>query len=190
MAAMRRWLDGLNSTKAQPNENLAREFLELFALGEGHYSERDVREVARALTGWIEVDFQQHRDQFDPGRLRRRAQDDPGRDRQLGPGRRGADRLPSTGRRHSHRPAALPDVHLRYRRTVTRAAGSAGRCDANRGRRRRRQGDRVVLRSRLFHSEECRGTAREEPGRFRDRGHPRLRAVCARRPTWSTSRST
>ena len=46
--AMLRWLDGLNSTKAQPNENLAREFLELFALGEGHYSERDVREVARA----------------------------------------------------------------------------------------------------------------------------------------------
>jgi Protein of unknown function (DUF1800) len=50
--AMLRWLDGLNSTKAQPNENLAREFLELFALGEGHYTERDVREVARALTGW------------------------------------------------------------------------------------------------------------------------------------------
>ena len=33
--AMRRWLDGLNSTKAQPNENLGREFLELFSLGEG-----------------------------------------------------------------------------------------------------------------------------------------------------------
>ena len=71
--AMRRWLDGLNSTKAQPNENLAREFLELFALGEGHYTERDVREVARALTGWREVDFQQHRDQLRPRRLRRRA---------------------------------------------------------------------------------------------------------------------
>ncbi len=50
--AMLRWLDGLNSTKAQPNENLAREFLELFALGEGHYTERDVHEVARAFTGW------------------------------------------------------------------------------------------------------------------------------------------
>jgi uncharacterized protein (DUF1800 family) len=37
--AMRRWLDGLNSTKAQPNENLGREFLELFALGEGHYTD-------------------------------------------------------------------------------------------------------------------------------------------------------
>jgi uncharacterized protein (DUF1800 family) len=41
--AMRRWLDGLGSTKVQPNENLGREFLELFALGEGHYTERDVR---------------------------------------------------------------------------------------------------------------------------------------------------
>ena len=46
--AMLRWLDGLNSTKDHPNENLAREFLELFALGVGHYTEHDVREVARA----------------------------------------------------------------------------------------------------------------------------------------------
>ena len=56
--AMRRWLDGLNSTKAQPNENLGREFLELFSLGEGQFTERDVREAARALTGWREVDSQ------------------------------------------------------------------------------------------------------------------------------------
>src|SRR5439155_16677138 len=41
-------------TRDRPNENLAREFLELFALGEGHYTEQDVREVARALTGWQE----------------------------------------------------------------------------------------------------------------------------------------
>ncbi len=65
--AMLRWLDGLGSTKAQPNENLAREFLELFALGVGHYSERDVREVARALTGYRQIDFQQKHDGFDPG---------------------------------------------------------------------------------------------------------------------------
>ena len=38
-----------------PNENLGREFLELFALGVGNYSERDVRETARALTGWQQV---------------------------------------------------------------------------------------------------------------------------------------
>jgi uncharacterized protein (DUF1800 family) len=64
--AMRRWLDGLGSTKANPNENLAREFLELFALGEGNYTERDVRETARALTGWREFDRQTHVDQFVP----------------------------------------------------------------------------------------------------------------------------
>jgi len=38
-----------------PNENLAREFLEFFALGVGNYSEQDVREAARALTGWHRV---------------------------------------------------------------------------------------------------------------------------------------
>jgi uncharacterized protein (DUF1800 family) len=52
--AMLKWLDGTENTRDRPNENLAREFLELFALGEGHYSEQDVREVARALTGWQE----------------------------------------------------------------------------------------------------------------------------------------
>lgn len=52
-AAMVIWLDGQENKKGSPNENLAREFLELFALGHGNgYSERDVREGARALTGW------------------------------------------------------------------------------------------------------------------------------------------
>ena len=50
--AMLSWLDGLGSRQSQPNENLAREFLEFFALGEGNYTEADVRAVARALTGW------------------------------------------------------------------------------------------------------------------------------------------
>jgi uncharacterized protein (DUF1800 family) len=47
------WLDGANSPKAQPNENLAREFFELFTLGVGNYTEADVREAARALSGWV-----------------------------------------------------------------------------------------------------------------------------------------
>ncbi|MGC7094991.1 DUF1800 domain-containing protein [Amycolatopsis lurida] len=51
-AAMLKWLDGNDNKVGSPNENLAREFLELFALGVGHYSEQDVRESARALTGW------------------------------------------------------------------------------------------------------------------------------------------
>jgi uncharacterized protein (DUF1800 family) len=50
--AMLVWLDGADSKKAKPNENFAREFLELFTLGVGHYTEQDVREAARAFTGW------------------------------------------------------------------------------------------------------------------------------------------
>jgi uncharacterized protein (DUF1800 family) len=53
-AAMLRWLDGQSNTAKAPNENLAREFMELFALGHGNgYTEDDVRAGARALTGWI-----------------------------------------------------------------------------------------------------------------------------------------
>lgn len=46
------WLDADSNRKGHPNENLARELLELFTLGIGRYSEQDVREAARALTGW------------------------------------------------------------------------------------------------------------------------------------------
>ncbi|WP_052434302.1 DUF1800 family protein [Streptacidiphilus melanogenes] len=46
------WLDEIGSTKQAPNENLARELMELFTLGVGHYTEQDVRAAARALTGW------------------------------------------------------------------------------------------------------------------------------------------
>jgi uncharacterized protein (DUF1800 family) len=53
-AAMLRWLDGQSNTARAPNENLAREFMELFALGHGNgYTEADVRNGARALTGWV-----------------------------------------------------------------------------------------------------------------------------------------
>lgn len=50
--AMLIYLDGANSRKASPNENFAREVMELFTLGEGNYSEQDVKEAARAFTGW------------------------------------------------------------------------------------------------------------------------------------------
>jgi len=49
--AMLLWLDGHANRAGRPNENLARELMELFTLGEGHYSQRDVTEAARALTG-------------------------------------------------------------------------------------------------------------------------------------------
>lgn len=50
--AMLVWLDQAQSRKDHPNENFAREVMELFALGEGHYTEKDITEGARALTGW------------------------------------------------------------------------------------------------------------------------------------------
>jgi uncharacterized protein (DUF1800 family) len=50
--AMLVWLDGAQNRKGRPNENLAREFMELFTLGVGNYTEADVRQAARALTGW------------------------------------------------------------------------------------------------------------------------------------------
>ncbi len=50
------WLDATANRKGHPNENLGRELLELFSLGVGHFSETDVKETARALTGWTVVD--------------------------------------------------------------------------------------------------------------------------------------
>jgi uncharacterized protein (DUF1800 family) len=51
--AMLAWLNGIENTREEPNENYARELQELFTLGAGRgYDERDVREMSRALTGW------------------------------------------------------------------------------------------------------------------------------------------
>jgi uncharacterized protein (DUF1800 family) len=50
--AMLRYLDNARSDRAHPNENFARELMELFTLGIGNYTEQDVRESARAFTGW------------------------------------------------------------------------------------------------------------------------------------------
>ncbi len=50
--AMLLYLDNARSSKAHPNENYARELMELFTLGRGNYSEEDVRQSARAFTGW------------------------------------------------------------------------------------------------------------------------------------------
>ncbi len=49
--AMLIWLDATANRRAKPNENYARELMELFSLGRGHYTEADIREAARALTG-------------------------------------------------------------------------------------------------------------------------------------------
>jgi uncharacterized protein (DUF1800 family) len=50
--AMLLYLDGAKSRPEAPNENFARELFELFTLGEGNYTEKDIQESARALTGW------------------------------------------------------------------------------------------------------------------------------------------
>src|SRR5438552_15916801 len=50
--AMVIYLDNAQNRKGTPNENFAREVMELFTLGEGHYGEQDIKEAARAFTGW------------------------------------------------------------------------------------------------------------------------------------------
>lgn len=50
--AMLQWLDNQYNVKGKPNENFAREVMELFTLGIGNYSEKDIQESARAFTGW------------------------------------------------------------------------------------------------------------------------------------------
>ena len=50
--AMLAYLDAGVNVKGAPNENFAREIMEMFTLGVGHYGEADIREAARAFTGW------------------------------------------------------------------------------------------------------------------------------------------
>jgi hypothetical protein len=68
-AALLLWLDAQANRKGKPNENLARELMELFTLGIGHYTETDVKEAARTLTGWTVVKDRFHEDaaQHDAG---------------------------------------------------------------------------------------------------------------------------
>ena len=60
------YLNANGSTAADPNENLARELMELFTVGIGHYTEADVRAAARAMTGW-NVDDKSYARQLQPG---------------------------------------------------------------------------------------------------------------------------
>ncbi|MFG3302229.1 DUF1800 family protein [Micromonospora chersina] len=76
-AALNHYLDGHLNTRQAPNENLARELCELFLLGIGNYTEKDVKEAGRALTGW-RFSLTMGRSVFDP-----RAHD-PGRKTILG----------------------------------------------------------------------------------------------------------
>jgi uncharacterized protein (DUF1800 family) len=55
--AMLAYLDAAQNVKGAPNENFAREVMELFTMGVGNYTEQDIREAARAFTGWIDDDL-------------------------------------------------------------------------------------------------------------------------------------
>jgi len=67
--AMLVYLDNGENVKSHPNENFGRELLELFTMGVGNYTERDVREAARSFTGWTNdvLAFKFDRDQHDFG---------------------------------------------------------------------------------------------------------------------------
>jgi uncharacterized protein (DUF1800 family) len=67
--AMLVYLDGNSNRKGKPNENYARELFELFSLGIGNYTEKDIQESARAFTGWGVADgtFRFDPKQHDPG---------------------------------------------------------------------------------------------------------------------------
>ncbi|MFT4887689.1 MAG: hypothetical protein ACI8V0_001920 [Pseudohongiellaceae bacterium] len=67
--AMLSFLDAGVNVKGAPNENFAREIMELFTMGVGNYSESDIREAARAFTGWnyLDLDFVINEDQHDNG---------------------------------------------------------------------------------------------------------------------------
>lgn len=51
-ASMLQFLNNQQNRKKKPNENFAREVMELFTMGRGHYTEQDIKEAARAFTGW------------------------------------------------------------------------------------------------------------------------------------------
>jgi uncharacterized protein (DUF1800 family) len=162
--AMLNWLDGAENKKDNPNENLGREFLELFALGEGNYSEQDVRECARALTGW----------QTDDGVPESRytfvaAEHDAGAKTILG--QRGKWGSADIVRIACRQPAAAVHIARRLYRTfisdtelpakellepLARAMRVEGDVDVARG-------IEIVLRSRLFHSPACRGKCIRSP---------------------------
>lgn len=100
--AMLVYLDGYENVKEVPNENFAREVLELFTVGRGQYTEHDIRQAARAFTGWSIDDRS--------GRFINNAQDhDPG---------------PKTilGQKGNFTGEQALDIMLKHRRTPERIA--------------------------------------------------------------------
>ena len=160
--AMLDYLNNRQNRKAAPNENYARELMELFTLGIGNYTEHDIKEAARAFTGWTtdgEGDFI-----FNAPPARRRPQDVLRPRRQLRRRRRDRDHPRAPGRGPVRRRKAVP--LLRLRRSRARRGRSAGGVVPRQrlrpcGRARRR--DPALRRS--FRSEKAYPRHDQEPGR-------------------------
>ena len=95
--------------------------------------------------------------------IRRWREDDPGRDGPVGLRRSRADCVPSAGRRDAHCQSALPHVYLRHRRAIGQVLAPLAEMMRIDGDVDVAKGIDTVLRSRLFHSEECRGRRMKNP---------------------------
>ena len=191
---MQWWLDMIGSNRHDPNENFARELMELFTLGVGHYSERDVREAARAFTGY-DYDWDQRRYRWNPDHH------DAGVKTLFGHrGRFGPDDVVNLCLRH---PAHAPYLRAQAVELLHRHAAVGGDDAAASALTYRRSGFelrpvlRMILSSRAFNANldepdlvkppvvyAGRDAARDPPARR----HRRV-DVAARR-TWASSRST
>ena len=122
--AMMIWLDTVQSKKGQPNENYARELMELFSLGIGNYTEKDIREAARAFTGW-EIQngkFFNNKAEFDATEKTVLGQDRQVEGRGHRPHLPGTEVVPAL-----HRPQALPLPRQRSGVAAERADRAARR---------------------------------------------------------------
>ncbi|WP_165069475.1 DUF1800 domain-containing protein [Paludisphaera rhizosphaerae] len=160
--AMLAWLDGIGSTKASPNENLGREFLELFALGPGNYTEKDVRETARAFTGWRRTSYQ-------PLKALQDGEDVDHASKTI-LGETGDWLQDDVVRIVLRQPAAAEHVARRLYRTFVVDAPPSRELIAPLAEAMRVDGDvdvakgiETILRSRLFHSAECRARMVKSP---------------------------
>ena len=126
--AMLYFLDAQYNVKGAPNENFAREVMELFTMGVGNYTEKDVRECARAFTGWY---FDDLAFKIDPAKHDDGVEDVPRPHRQLRRRRRAADHLRAAG---DGRVPGRPDLSLPGARRAVAGAPDSGwaRCCATR----------------------------------------------------------
>ena len=165
--------------KGAPNENFAREVMELFTLGEGHYTEQDVKEAARAFTGWS-VDRETGRYVFRPRLHDDGVEDGARKERPLRRRRSARHPARAAGDRGVHRDReALARVRLARRRRRAKCGGSRARFRESQlrhpGRARRDPDERRVLcaariaacsSSRRSSSSSARcASVRSEPGR-------------------------